>query len=55
MTPTTAEVQNKAEVFAEELTKIVMKVAKKMSKEEREERLSKLNQRLSAGSAPKHA
>ena len=54
MATMTADAQTKAEVFAEELTKIVMKVSRKMSKEEREERLNKLNERLSAGSAPKH-
>jgi len=55
MATTAAAVKDKTEVFAEELTEIVMKVASKMSKEERENILKKLNARLSAGNDAKHA
>jgi hypothetical protein len=55
MATTAAAVKDKTEVFAEELTRIVMKVASKMSKEEREERLKKLSARLSSESDAKHA
>jgi hypothetical protein len=48
-------VQNKTEVFAEELNRIAMKVLSKMSKREREERLRKLNAILSSGSEQEHA
>jgi hypothetical protein len=54
-TTAAAAVKDKTEVFAEEMTRIVMKVASKMSKEERENMLKKLNARLSAGSDAKHA
>lgn len=53
MTSPTAEVQDKIEAFGDELTAIIMKVAGRMSKEEREDRLSKLNARLSSESAAK--
>ena len=48
MATTAAAVKDKTEVFAEELTRIVMKVASKMSKEERDQILKKLNARLSS-------
>jgi hypothetical protein len=52
MTPT-AEAQNKTELFADELTRIFLKVAARMSKEEREDMLNKLNARLSSESDAK--
>jgi hypothetical protein len=55
MAPVATQVQEKTAALAEELTRIVMKVAAKMSKEEREERLAKLNERLSVGSGSMRA
>ena len=47
------QVETKKQVLAQELTRIVMKVATKMPKQEREERLNKLNERLSVGNEPR--
>jgi hypothetical protein len=55
MAPVATPVEDKTQAFAEELTKIVMKVARKMSKQQREEMLSRLTERFSAESAPKRA
>lgn len=53
MTPTATDIQDKTEVFADELTSVIMKVASKMTKDEREDRLNKLNERLSSETGAK--